>query len=356
MSMFELVDMIEILGIRNTVKVFRIASDGSILPVSFDSDVMNMLVDLPRTHHVHLYVVEEEIAKQTQNEPVNEHVSEDVFEQAETEFMFTEPQVETFSEDVFGQCETENCSEHYTEPATEPHVEHPTEPLAEPQTEFQTEPQDEPQTQPPTKPQTNPQTQTEPQAETISEANMEPEHEPSRFDNTEPDDSQDSDYNGSSRTDSITSSFDDSDFSVEDVSQYHVDVEMDFEGQFGTKPSAARRRVESEFESDASDSLHSVDESDSDSGIKKKKKKRLPEFNIATDMDNPDFKRPFGGISNEAATRDNSPNQHPESNQRASTQPPAINVVRWYMNTGGSSLSQPSPTIGASSKLPRNDQ
>ncbi|KAK8649455.1 hypothetical protein V6N13_130184 [Hibiscus sabdariffa] len=258
-----------------------------------------MLVDLPRTHHVHLYVVEEEIAKQTQNEPVNEHVSEDVFEQAEIEFMFiepsTEPQVETFSEDVFGQCETEHCSEHYTEPATEPHVEHPTEPLAEPQTEsqteFQTEPQDEPQTQPPTKPQTDPQTQTEPKAETISEANMEPEHEPSRFDDTEPDDSQDSDYNGSSRTDSITSSFDDTNFSVEDVSQYHVDVEMDFEGHFGTEPSAARRRVESEFESDVSDSLHSVDESDSDSGIKKKKKKkRLPEFNIATDMDNPDFK------------------------------------------------------------------
>ncbi|KAK8595240.1 hypothetical protein V6N13_123120 [Hibiscus sabdariffa] len=273
-----------------------------------------MLVDLPRTHHVQLYVVEEEIAKQTQNEPANEHVSEDVFEQAETKFMFiepsTEPQVETFSEDVFGQCETEHCSEHYTEPAIEPHVEHPTEPLAEPaiephvehpteplaepqtesQTKFQTKPQDEPQTQPPTEPQTNPQTQTEPQVETISEANMEPEHEPSRFDDTEPDDSQDSEYNGSSRTDSVTSSFDDTDFSVEDVSQYHVDVEMDFEGHFGTEPSAARRRVESEFESDVSDSLHSVDESDSDSGIKKKKKKRLPEFNIATDMDNPDFK------------------------------------------------------------------
>ncbi|KAL4282783.1 hypothetical protein GQ457_16G021030 [Hibiscus cannabinus] len=297
MSMFELVDMIEILGIRNIVKVFRIASDGSILPVSFDSDVMNMLFDLPRTHHVHLYVVEEEIAKQTQNEPVNEHVSEDVFEQAETEFMFTEPstepQVETFSEDVFGQCETKHCSEHYTEPATEHHVEHPTKPLAEPQTEyqteFQTEPQDEPQTQPPTEPQTDPQTQTEPQAETISEANMEPEHEPSRFDDTEPDDSQDSDYNGSSRTDSVTSSFGDIDFSVEDVSQYQVDVEMDFEDHFGTEPSATRRRVETEFESDVSDSLHSVDESDSDSGIKKKKK-RLPEFNIATDMDNPDFK------------------------------------------------------------------
>ncbi|KAK8521996.1 hypothetical protein V6N12_066566 [Hibiscus sabdariffa] len=249
MSMFELVDMIEILGIRNTIKVFRIASDGSnnILHVSFDSDVMNMLVDLPRTHHVHLYVVEEEIAKQTQNEPVNEHVSEDVFEQAKTEFMFiepsTEPQLETFSEDVFEQCETEHCSEHYTEPATEPYVEHPTEPLAESQTESQTKPQDEPQTQPPTKPQTDPQTQTEPQAETISEANMEPEHEPSRFDNTEPDDSQDSDYNGSSRTDSVTSSFDDTDFSVEDVSQYHVDVEMDFKGHFGTKPSVVRRRV-----------------------------------------------------------------------------------------------------------------
>ncbi|KAK8521812.1 hypothetical protein V6N12_066395 [Hibiscus sabdariffa] len=139
---------------------------------------------------------------------------------------------------------------------------------------------------------------------------MEPEHEPSRFDDTKPDDSQDSDYNGSSRTDSVTSSFDDIDFSVEDVSQYHVDVEMDFEGHFGIEPSAARRRV----------------------------------------------KRPFGGISNEAATRGNSPNQHPESNQRASTQPPAINVVRWYMNIGGSSLSQPLPTIGVSSELPRNDQ
>ncbi|KAL4385554.1 hypothetical protein GQ457_15G024530 [Hibiscus cannabinus] len=123
---------------------------------------------------------------------------------------------------------------------------------------------------------------------------MEPEHEPSRFDDTEPDDSQDSDYNGSSSTDSVTSSFDDTDFSVEDVSQYHVDVEMDFEGHFGTKPSVARRRVESEFESDVSDSLHSVEESYSDSGKKKKKKKkkkkRLSKFNIATDMDNPDFK------------------------------------------------------------------
>ncbi|KAK8546239.1 hypothetical protein V6N12_027034 [Hibiscus sabdariffa] len=111
---------------------------------------------------------------------------------------------------------------------------HPTEPLAEhqteSQTEFQTEPQDEPQIQPPTKPQTDPQTQTEPQAETISEVNIEPGHEPSRFDDTEPDDSQDSDYNGASRTDSVTSSFDDTDFSIEDVSQYHVDVEMDFEG------------------------------------------------------------------------------------------------------------------------------
>ncbi|KAL4340925.1 hypothetical protein GQ457_08G016100 [Hibiscus cannabinus] len=73
---------------------------------------------------LYLYVVEEEIAKQTQNEPVNEHVSEDVFEQAETEFMFTKPQVETFSEDVFEQCETE----HYSEPQAE----HPIEPLVEP--------------------------------------------------------------------------------------------------------------------------------------------------------------------------------------------------------------------------------
>ncbi|KAL4339961.1 hypothetical protein GQ457_08G036390 [Hibiscus cannabinus] len=52
-------------------------------------------------------------------------------------------------------------------------------------------------------------------------------------------------------------------------------------------------------------------------------------------------KRLYGGIRNKAAARGNSPNQHPESNQRASTQPPSFNVVRWYKNTGGSSLSQP---------------
>ncbi|KAK8672604.1 hypothetical protein V6N13_110969 [Hibiscus sabdariffa] len=44
------------------------------------------------------------------------------------------------------------------------------------------------------------------------------------------------------------------------------------------------------------------------------------------------------------------------STQRALTQPPAINVVRWHMNTGGSSLSQPSPTIATSFELPMNDQ
>ncbi|KAK8670161.1 hypothetical protein V6N13_104921 [Hibiscus sabdariffa] len=214
------------------MKVFRIASNGShnILPLSFDSDVMNMLTYLTRTHHVHLYVVEEEIAKHTQNE--HEHVSEDVFEEAEIEFMFTkpsiEPQVQTFSEVVFEQCETE----HYSEPPIEPLAKPQIKPQTESQTDPQAEPQDEPQTQPPIEPQTYPQTQTEPQAEpqtepqpqTVSEANMKHEHETSRFDDTEPDDSQDSDYNGSFRTDSIISSFDDTNFSVEDVSQYHVDV------------------------------------------------------------------------------------------------------------------------------------
>ncbi|KAK8650478.1 hypothetical protein V6N13_140116 [Hibiscus sabdariffa] len=64
---------------------------------------------------------------------------------------------------------------------------------------------------------------------------------------------------------------------------------MNFEGHIGIEPSATKRRVESEFESDVSDSLHSVDELDSYSGTKKKKK-RLPEFNSTTNMDNPDFK------------------------------------------------------------------
>ncbi|KAK8644367.1 hypothetical protein V6N13_123676 [Hibiscus sabdariffa] len=90
--------------------------------------------------------------------------------------------------------------------------------------------------------------------------------EPSRFDDTEPDEFQDSDYNGSSRTNYVTYSFDDSDFSVEHVSQYLIDVEMDSKCCFGIEPSATRRRVESEFESDFFFySLDSVDESYSDS-------------------------------------------------------------------------------------------
>ncbi|KAK8585586.1 hypothetical protein V6N13_050563 [Hibiscus sabdariffa] len=77
---------------------------------------------------------------------------------------------------------------------------------------------------------------------------------------------EDSDYNGSVRSESITSEFDDSDFSVEYMSQFHVDVGIDFEGNVRVPPSVGKERVDNESETKVSDSLHSPNESDSDSG------------------------------------------------------------------------------------------
>ncbi|KAK8604215.1 hypothetical protein V6N13_099164 [Hibiscus sabdariffa] len=99
---------------------------------------------------------------------------------------------------------------------------------------------------------------------------------------------EDSDYNGSVRSESVTSKFDDSDFSVEDMSQFHVDAGIDFEGNVRVPPSVGKERVDSESETEVSDSLHSPNESDSDS--RKKKKQRFAKFNSATDMDNPELK------------------------------------------------------------------
>ncbi|KAK8701737.1 hypothetical protein V6N13_020116 [Hibiscus sabdariffa] len=81
---------------------------------------------------------------------------------------------------------------------------------------------------------------------------------------------EDSDYNGSIKSESVTSEFDYSDFSVEDMSQFRVDVGIDFKGNVRVHPSVGKERIDSESESDVSGSLQNPNESDSDSGKKKK--------------------------------------------------------------------------------------
>ncbi|KAK8617712.1 hypothetical protein V6N13_080619 [Hibiscus sabdariffa] len=130
--------------------------------------------------------------------------------------------------------------------------------------------------------------ETEPIVET-KPAENEPSIEPEPLvESDESNEFEDSDYNGSVRSESVTSEFDDSDFSVEDMSQFHVDAGIDFEGNVRVPPSVGKERIDSESETEVSESLHSPNESDSDSG--KKKKQRFTEFNSATDMDNLELK------------------------------------------------------------------
>ncbi|KAL4282037.1 hypothetical protein GQ457_03G025760 [Hibiscus cannabinus] len=292
MSVFELVDMVQNLGIKRPVKLFRIALDGAkkILPLCSDSDVMNMLGDLPRNHHVHIFLVEQTFEPQFENELPTKPESEPhvIVDEPHTEAE-VEPQIET---DVETEIEIEPLVESETEiePPVGPEIE--TEPPAvEPESVVETEPvEPEPSIEPPVGPEIE--IETEPSAvEPEPVVETEPvEHEPSieREPLVESNEFEDSDYNGSVRSESVTSEFDDSDFSVEDMSQFHVDAGIDFEGNVRVSPSVGKERIDSESETEVSDSLHSPNESDSDSG--KKKKQRFTEFNSATDMDNPELK------------------------------------------------------------------
>ncbi|KAK8543725.1 hypothetical protein V6N13_025896 [Hibiscus sabdariffa] len=299
MSIFELVDMVQNLGIKRPVKLFRIALDGAkkILPLCSDGDVMNMLGDLPRNHHVHIFLVEQTFEPQFENElptkPESEpHVIElESVDEPHTEAE-VEPQIET---DVETEIETEPLVEFETEiePPVGPEIEIEP-PAVEPESVVETEPvEPEPSIEPPVGPEIE--IETEPPAvEPEPVVETEPvEHEPSiepepLVESDESNEFEDSDYNGSVRSESITSEFDDSDFSVEDMSQFNVDAGIDFEGNVRVSPSVGKEKIDSESETEMSDSLHSPNESDSDSG--KRKKQRFTEFNSATDMDNPELK------------------------------------------------------------------
>ncbi|KAK8523231.1 hypothetical protein V6N12_047759 [Hibiscus sabdariffa] len=145
------------------------------------------------------------------------------------------------------------------------------------------------------------------------------EHEPSiepepLVESDESNEFEDYDYNGSVRSEYVTSEFDDSDFSVEDMSQFHVDAGIDFEGNVRVPPSVGKERIGSESETEV--------------------------------------KRPFGGIRIQDATT-SIPSEQVPHHHRPSTQPPPITVVRMMMNSGNNSMSQPTT---ATSNFPANDQ
>ncbi|KAK8649083.1 hypothetical protein V6N13_129819 [Hibiscus sabdariffa] len=132
-------------------------------------------------------------------------------------------------------------------------------------------------------------TQTEP-FETQDERPFAPQTEPIVAAQT---DSSDIEYLGS--TTESESSFEDSDYSVEDIEEVVQPLFTDtscrnqFRTHFEEERDASEIRVESDNETEHGDSLHSVDESDSNSDGSVRKK-RFPEFNAEPDMENPELK------------------------------------------------------------------
>ncbi|KAK8695077.1 hypothetical protein V6N13_072619 [Hibiscus sabdariffa] len=175
----------------------------------------------------------------------------------------------------------------------EPHIEAEIEPQIETdvQTKIETEPPAEPEHETKTEPSVEPEIEigTEPPAiEPKFIVETEPVEPEPPVESDESNESEDSNYIGSLRSESITSEFDDTDFSVEDMFQFRVDVGIDFKGNVRVPPSVGKGRIDSESEIEVSYTLHSQNELDSESG--KKKKQRFPEFNSETDMDNLELK------------------------------------------------------------------
>ncbi|KAL4283121.1 hypothetical protein GQ457_16G022570 [Hibiscus cannabinus] len=234
MSLFEVIHMIESLGIKSVVKVFRAVPNGAfkVLPLTDDNDVLNMVVELPRNRNVHMYLVEQDHA--FVSEPNDEH----------------EPQTNDEPQLI------DSDSEFGTEPNIEINVESRTDPNDEPvgrDTEFGIEPN------------TNAESETDPNDETVgsdteSETKCESDFEEDDFSVDEEDDSE---------TESVV----------------HTPQFIEHSTQFETHFEEAR--VVSDNETEYSDSLHSVDESDSEHSCRKK---RFPEFNTQTDMVHPMLK------------------------------------------------------------------
>ncbi|KAK9010843.1 hypothetical protein V6N11_043711 [Hibiscus sabdariffa] len=253
MSLFEVIHMIESLGIKSAVKVFRAMPNGpfKVLPLTDDNDVFNMVAELPKNRNVHLYLVEQDHA--FVSEPNDEHKPQtnDEPEPIDSDSEFgSEPNVEINVESRTGPNDESvgRDTESGSEPNVETNVESGTGPNDEPirsDTESGSEPNVE----------TNDESKTNPNDETIG-----------------------------SDTESETkceSGFEEDDFSVDEEddseteSVVHTPQFTEHSSQFETHFEEAR--IVSDNETEYSDSLHNVDESNSEHSCRKK---RFPEFNV----------------------------------------------------------------------------
>ncbi|KAK8549320.1 hypothetical protein V6N13_008996 [Hibiscus sabdariffa] len=122
MSLFEVIHMIESLGIENVVKVFRAVPNRpfKVLPLTDDNDVLNMVAEFPRNCNVHLYLVEQDHTFMSELNDEHEPQTNDVPEPAVSDFEFgTEPNIKTNIESG-------------TEPNIETNIESGTDPTDEP--------------------------------------------------------------------------------------------------------------------------------------------------------------------------------------------------------------------------------
>ncbi|KAL4279621.1 hypothetical protein GQ457_03G018840 [Hibiscus cannabinus] len=247
MSLFEVIHMIESLGIKRVVKVFRAIPNGvfKVLPLTDDNDVLNMVAELPRNRNVHLYLVEQD--HEFVSEPNDEH-------EPQTN---DEPQLIDSDSDPNYE-PVGKVTESGSEPNVETNVESGTYPNNEPVG-----------------------SDAESGSESNVETNVESETDPN-------------DETVGSDTESETkcaSSFEEDDFSVdgeddsETESAVHTPQFTEHSTQFETHFEEARVVIDNETE--YSDSLHSVDESDSEHSCRKK---RFQEFNTQIDMVHPMLK------------------------------------------------------------------
>ncbi|KAK8540801.1 hypothetical protein V6N13_089126 [Hibiscus sabdariffa] len=260
MSMFEIVAMVEKLGITYNVKVFWQLTDKPIevKQLKNDGGVMEMVSNLPRDHYVHLYLEEVVGFSETKmDEPglgEAEMDEPDIGEPEMDEPELGEPERDEHVMDEPELGEPEMDEPELGEPEMDEHVMDEPE-LGEP--EMDEHVMDEPELDEPK------------MDEHESEVRLESES-----------DSEDEEYVAGSESSSAMSSFSDRENEI-------VSLEDEVDEESNVNVGLGSDEVDVQSESGHFDSLHSVGEADSDGA---QSKPRFPEFNRKTNMSNPTLK------------------------------------------------------------------
>ncbi|KAK9044008.1 hypothetical protein V6N11_072331 [Hibiscus sabdariffa] len=267
MSMFEVMGMVESLGLTYTMKMYWLVSNNpfQVKTLGSDKDILEMLSNIPRDHYVHVYL--EEVRPYQFN------------------VVSVEPNDEPSIEESLGEPSVE---ENFVEPETNDNVDE----------------------------------------EHSVEVNIgKPRDDGNVADSNS--DSEDIDYEVFKST-SYESGFTDTENDLENESDSEGvgDNVTREESHRHNRKVSDEIMVDNDPESGHYDSFHSLDEADSDGPHKKP---RYPEFNTTTDISNPIFKVRRGSGTNEhqdTVTTSNQP--QPPSQPSPPSQPaPADQTVRW---------------------------